>query len=151
MGKRQAGRYRTNASVSEDATLKRRKIREHQIVDAVHEGCGRRGFGLCPHPAKCNPSKDCCAEAEPSPARVRESEAYGDDENRRANGGELRNAAASQKLEDQPKEDTSKKHFLQHWSGCAGQEDSMRGRNSTQGLVKESGDQPHAGAGSKAG
>jgi hypothetical protein len=65
--------------------LKRRKIREHQIVDGVHEGCGRRGFGLCPHPAKCNPSENCCVEAEASPASVRESEAYGDDENRRAN------------------------------------------------------------------
>ena len=87
-------------SVSEEATLKRRQVREGQIVDCVHEGCGRRGFGLCPHPAKCNPGEDCCVEAEPSPASVRESEAYRDDENRRTNGGELRNAAASQKLED---------------------------------------------------
>jgi hypothetical protein len=85
---------------AEEAALKRRNIREHQIVDGVHEGCGRRGFGLCPHPAKRNPSENCCVEAEPSPASVRESEAYRDDENRRANGGELRNAAASQKLED---------------------------------------------------
>ena len=136
---------------AEEAALKRRNIREHQIVDGVHEGCGRRGFGLCPHPAKCNPSENCCVEAEASPASVRESEAYGDDENRRANGGELWNAAASQKLEDQPKEDTSKEHFLDHWSGCAGQEDPMRGRNATEGLVKQSGDRPHATAGSKAG
>src|ERR1700736_2015303 len=64
-------RYRTNARVSEHATLKRRKIREHQIVNGVHEGCGRRGFGLCPHPAKCNPSENCCVEAEASPARRR--------------------------------------------------------------------------------
>src|SRR4029077_3708028 len=54
-----------------DATLKRRKIREHKIVDGVHEGCARRGFGLCPHPAKCNPSENCCVEAEASPASVR--------------------------------------------------------------------------------
>jgi len=116
-----------------------------------HEGRGRRGFGLCPHPPKCNPSENCCVEAEASPASVRESEAYGDDENRRANGGELRSAAAAQKLEDQPEEQASKKHFLQHWSRCAGQEDSMRGRNTTQGFVKRSGDRPDASAGRNAG
>ena len=59
-----------------------------------------------------DPSENCCVEAEASPASVGESEAYGDDENRRANGGELRNAAAAQKLEDQPEEQASKKHFL---------------------------------------
>src|ERR1700676_4522134 len=151
MGKRQAGRYRTNASVAEDARLKRGKIREHKIVDGVHKGCGRRGFGLCPHPAKCNPSENCCVEAEASPASVRESEPYGDDENRRANGSELRNTAASQKLEDQPEEQAAKKHFLQHGARRAGQEDPMRGRNSTQRFVKRSGDRPDASAGPKAG
>src|SRR5271163_1197201 len=96
-------------------------------------------------------SAGCCVEAEASPASVRESESYGDDENRRANGGELRNAAAAQKLQDQPEEQASKENFLQHWSGCAGQEDPMRGRNTTQGFVKRSGDRPDASAGRKAG
>ena len=82
---------------------------------------------------------------------MRESEAYGDDENRRANGGELRNAAASQKLEDQPEEQAAKKHFLQHGARRAGQEDPMWGRNSTQGFVKRSGDRPDASTGRKAG
>src|SRR5579864_7916485 len=140
-----------NASVRRTPLLKRRKIREHQIVDGVHERCGRRGFGSCPHPAKCNPSQNCCVEAEASPASVRESEAYGDNENRRGNGGELRNAAASQKLENQPKEQAAKKHFLQHGARRAGQEDPMRGRNSTQGFVKRSGDRPDASAERKAG
>ena len=136
---------------AEEAALKRRNIREHQIVDGVHEGCGRRGFGLCPHPAKCNPSENCCVEAEASPATVRKSEAYGDDENRRGNRGEPRNAAAAQEFEDQQEEQASKKHFLQHWSRYASQEDSMRGRNTTQGFVKRSGDRPDASAGRKAG
>jgi hypothetical protein len=82
---------------------------------------------------------------------VRESETHRDDEDGCAERRDLRHPAAAQKLEDQPEEQASKKHFLQHWAGHDGQEDPMWGRNTTQGLVKESGDRPHGSAGSDAG
>ena len=44
---------------------------------------------------------------------MRESEAYGDDENRRANGGEFRNAAAAQELEDQ----RARRASIDKWEG----------------------------------
>ena len=134
-----------------EAALKRRNIRKHQIIDGVHEGRSRRGFGLCPHPAKCNPSEDCCVQAESGPPNVGESETHRDDEDSRVEGGDLRHPAATQKLEDQPEEQASKQHFLQHGAGRNGQEDPMRGRNPTQGLLKESSDRPHASARSNAG
>ena len=55
---------------TEEAALKRRNIREHQVVDGVHERGGRRGFGLGAHPSKRDTGQNCCIEAEASPASV---------------------------------------------------------------------------------
>jgi len=59
--------------------------------------------------------------------------------------------SSPQKLEDQPEEEASEEHLLDHWSGRTGQEDPLRGRDPSQGLVEDPGKPPDAPGSGKTG
>ena len=82
---------------------------------------------------------------------VREREGNCREKYCRAYGRRERQAHAPQKLEYQPEEEAAKKHLLDHWSGRTGQEDPLRGRDPSQGLMEDPGKPPDATGGGKTG
>ena len=69
----------------------------------------------------------------------------------RAGRCRLRHASAFQKLEDQPEEETAEKHLLNHWTRETGQQEPLRGRNTSQGLMEGPGYPPDASGSRTAG
>ena len=85
------------------------------------------------------------------PVIVREREGNRREKHSRAGRCRLRHTPAPQKLEDQPEEEAAEEHLLDHWSGRTGQEDPLRGRDPTQGLMEDPGKPPDATGGGKTG